>query len=261
MRRVRGNKFVETTLRVTTHPVDGSTSMLVIEGEAADVQGLQASYGGAQTTFEQTDGFGRLEVLYANQAATGQNEVPILRWSLDGAQQQKDLFEHRAALALSDATIDTLQEKLRANTKAERDAVTIPQVRNAQALYDLYHRGTTAFYADDGIVMRKTMTVSTNYELSIAFSGLAMVMAGADFISTEPTMPTWARTLVTFLDDRADSVNEFIPPSGYVFGWLKHYPTIDHTFGGRVELSQEWWGAIWKVQGDDDDLVYPIYSP
>lgn len=246
-RRIRGKKHGQTRLTYRTHPTDGQSSGLTIEGEASQVKGLIQTYAGtgAETNYEESDGFGRLEVSWPNGSANGTPEQPVNTWDVDGNDLQKDLFEHWRAQALGQSVINDVQEKLSKTTAADRDSVSIPS-GDATALYERYRRGQTAFYVGSP-VLKKTMTVSPSYYIPLSLTGMGKVWHGGSIIATEPTMYLWVRDAILKMHDAYDNGDIEPIPDGYVFGWLKKWPTISQRWGQKVELTQEWWGAVWDV--------------
>lgn len=242
-RKVRGSRLIQTAARIRTHPTEGVSSGLTLEGEAADVRGRQAAYAqsGAATDFEQVDGFGRLEVEYPNGSATGIPEQPVLAWEMDGNDEQRDLFQHPRSQALGAARLKVVDGWLR-----EENPNLDFQSADEQALYERYVGGNQAFYTG-WPVLRKTMTVSAAYQISIAFTGFAMIWDAGSLINSERSMPVWLQDITRQVENLYNDQIIQSMPAGYVFGWLKKWPVLGQRWGQKVELHQEFWGGIWDV--------------
>lgn len=248
-RRIRGVKSLTTELQITTHPTDGDTSSITIEGEAAQVAGQIAAWKatGAQTRYVQREGFGRLDITYANQQAAGTPELPVYQWEFDQNEFQRDLFEHPLAANFTDDQIANLKNLL-SNPDADRSFSTPEE----QAFFNRYSRQRTTYFPGGGApVLRKVMTVSNSYQITDAFLGVGQIWNAGDIVHFERGIIfNWMADLITGFQRAYDFGQiEAFDPEVEVFGWLKKAPTIGQRWGQRVELNQEWWGALWKLDG------------
>lgn len=235
-RIVRGVKTIATGAGLRIHPVDGSSSSLIIEGEAQDVLGLVNSFPGAEVEVNRgDDGQARLEVRYGT--IQGQPDVPVYIWELVWNDQQKDIRFNPAALALGHESLALIQDAL--DNGLESVALTDDEL----ALYVRILRGETA-YLESMPVLRRTIALSDQGQVQPAVSGINKLFTTAAIIASEPTMDVAVKELILAVD--AEMATR-VADADYPFSWLKKGPGTMVRWGQKREITQEWIGDFWDT--------------
>jgi len=170
------------------------------------------------------------------------SQVVADQWELLPGEAEKDLLD--ADLALVNDLTKVEKEAIRKNLQdPPEESSTTNLVGNALSAYRLMLMGQRSRITF-APVLRRTVTVSNLYAVTWSVSNVGRVLKSSTIVANEGlpagfliaiANPPFAYTAVT-KDGLAMS-----------YGFLKKYPTLNQTVGGRLQIVQEWAFGLWPV--------------
>lgn len=145
-------------------------------------------------------------------------------WELVGNDLNKDIFDHSNYDGL-DVTEKIVLDELRRTRNFENDnLVIINSGSTGDKFKELIRIGTESFPVSQ-YVLRRTGTVSIDWNGQFAMTNVGKVFTSTTQLETEESVP---------------AALKFILPSGQ---WLKRTPSVRQERDGRWQINNEWWHA------------------
>jgi hypothetical protein len=164
-------------------------------------------------------------------------ENPVDTWELLPGEVEKDVMEANLALLNSISADEKrmIRDAIQNPTPGESPALT---TTNAIDLYLLMLSGLRAVRVF-APVLRRTRTVSSSYGIPQANTNVGRLLSN----STVANEGIPSGFLLGFDGVYATGSAR----TGYVYGWYKKPPTLQKSWGTRIQISQEWEFGFWPT--------------
>ena len=171
-------------------------------------------------------------------------------WELRSAEVEKDLLE--ADIAVINSVPAAMKQKIRhlIDTRDE-STVTVATfgaagepANTAFAIYNLMVKGVKAIRVYAPILTRR-VTVSSKYSTAVPVTNVGRILKSSTMVTSagngESVPDTFLIPLnsAPFTNTPADTA--------FAYGWLKGYPVLVASAGGRTELTQEFQFGLWST--------------
>lgn len=180
----------------------------------------------------------RLIVTTPDNPADASNTVISTTYELLGNANQKDIWEHPKALALTEAQRTAVKTAVRAESSA-----SLTTGSDSLYLCDLILQGngSRAFQVSQ-YVYRVTHVVSGRYATQVAFSNVQKIYTTDQMLAELSPPATILFSAETIVAQHTSTV-----PTGYLYGWLKQTPTVNQIAGNKFTITNEWWLEEWST--------------
>lgn len=241
--------LVRVSRRITSSPQYGPGWECVYEGDPASVRAafLQTAATGVHDIYiEEAGPTWRVTVRSSTDPEGVIPDAPSNTFELIGSSSQKDIREHKFALALGHETIDKIDRLLRRSTAVTDAQVSTELSANADAihLYRLLRQrnGNMAFQVSQ-YVFRVTTIVSRKSQFAVAYANVNEVYSFSQLITETSPTPDY----VVSLTDLQTACQPNDTPTGYTWGWLKQAPTVTNAPGNRTAIQSDFILEEWET--------------
>lgn len=169
------------------------------------------------------------------------------QYELLGNALQPDLREHPKSLKLGAAVVSEIDQVL--DGKKKYNESTFPKSGDAIILYDMLNqRHGSAGYQKSQYVFKYSRIASNRAVLAVGYNNVERTYS-TDQMLAETGPPTGILNAVSEAAEKSlqPDIEATEISSGYKFGWLKQTPTVTNTANNKVQISGEFWLALWST--------------
>lgn len=165
-------------------------------------------------------------------------------WELLPGEIEKDILESDLVgiAALTDAEKRVIRHAIETSATSLPTSPTLSSF--AQKVYALMLTGVRA-RVQFAPRLRHTQTVSTLYTVKAGVTNTGRILSSTYLVSTEG-LPSGF--LIALNAPPFTNTSVWTNPDLEIqFGWLKYYPTLNSSAGGRLQIVQEWAFGLWST--------------
>jgi len=247
---------VRTSLRSNYDPTKGITVTQEFESAGDGLGGLANEFFRNRIQYEHHINPRKSKLLAtASGAEAGFPELTLDRWELLANENQKDIKEHPAVIAIANgdpSLADVLQAVSDYNENiGGTDPHWFTDDDTASLLFRLLIHGVTS-YALGQYVLRHTTNVSNAYDANVADLGVESVYSTSALISEISDSGFWLFPCPGRLIAKIERIEVQDRNADLNWGWRKLPSTETTAANNRIDITTEYWLAGWSK------LVYAL---
>jgi hypothetical protein len=237
--RIIGKSLEQTGYRVTNVPGQGPREEFTYVGKSDSIDVIAQQYvdSGAETRNERAGPAG--ELVASRPIKTLADIQLTLEMRMQVNRVQKDLLEPDpvSGIALSDADIRAIREGLRNPQAGSSPAITDP---TAIQIYLLMMQGVKYRIVYQPVMQYVRSAPSSFVWPPSHYQNVSAIHSDAQMINDQGV-----KNLLNF--SLASEAYSDSPPSGFVYGWLKHCPWYETAVGNRTTENVEFEFGLWPT--------------
>jgi hypothetical protein len=245
---------VRKSVKVSYDPNRGRTITQEWESAGDNLTGLANTCGQARMAYEYYPGTLRSRLIAtATDAQAGIEGMVVDSWQLLANENQKSVLQSPAVLAMDQDNVSAILHA--ADKYKNGKVITLDPAEYSAAELALYQALTHGqdVYALSQYVLRHTTNVWADSTRNIADFGVECIYTTAQLLSEARSSNLWVYPMPYRLAYKIGEISSMTSVGTLVWGWRKLASTETTAPNNRIDISTEYWLALW------DTLFYDLY--